>query len=68
VLAGNHEYYNSEYHLENQRMQEICSKFKNVVFMNKKSVVYNNVRIIGTTLWSEIPKKLESEGINYFIN
>jgi predicted phosphohydrolase len=56
VVAGNHEYYYSEYNEVNNIIQEICDTFSNVHFMNQKSIVYENenerVRIVGCTLWS----------------
>lgn len=62
VLAGNHEYYTSigltmmdiEF-----RLEEICEMFDNVHFLQCKSIVIDDIRIIGATLWSSIPSQLE---------
>eukprot|EP01126_Amoeba_proteus_P023940 TRINITY_DN2405_c0_g3_i2.p1 TRINITY_DN2405_c0_g3~~TRINITY_DN2405_c0_g3_i2.p1 ORF type:complete len:536 (-),score=95.94 TRINITY_DN2405_c0_g3_i2:362-1819(-) len=57
VLAGNHEYYGTEVHGAKQKYVEICSRFPNVEWMDRKAVVVNGVKIIGCTLWSYVQEK-----------
>jgi len=57
VLAGNHEFYNAEYYSTKKKIQEICSKKDNITFLDKTSVLVDGVRVLGTTLWSNIPEK-----------
>ena len=59
VLSGNHEYYNSEntqYTVSEQFtwLQEVCSEKNH--FLERTTVEINNVAILGTTLWSRIPR------------
>lgn len=51
-VPGNHEYYNSEFNKVNEKldMLEKCTKFIN---LNNKSIIIDNIRFVGTTLWSD---------------
>jgi hypothetical protein len=51
-VAGNHEYYRGEYYETKQRLQQLCESFPNVLWMDKRSVVEGQFRIIGATLVS----------------
>jgi hypothetical protein len=67
LLAGNHEYYNNEYEETKKQMKELCTQFPNVIFMDKTSIVVDNIRILGTTLWSYVPdenRKIVETSIN----
>jgi predicted phosphodiesterase len=66
VIAGNHEFYNSSTAFEAmvEIIEEKCSKFPNVYFLNNKSMLVEGTRIIGTTLWSHIPNEKRSEVVN----
>lgn len=61
IISGNHEYYQTkgEYKTMEEidlKIQEICSSLPNVVFLNNSSeIIEGNIRIIGSTLWSEVP-------------
>lgn len=59
VLAGNHEFYTSEYHSVIKRIQNVCDTApkKNVYFLNRNVFVLNKTKIIGATLWSNIELK-----------
>lgn len=60
-VPGNHEYYMKSYvdlnfntfELADIEMRDNLSKFKNVYFLQKDTVVINNIKFIGTTLWYE---------------
>ncbi len=56
IIPGNHEYYKHGNSIEdtNGHINSICSKFKNVSFLNNSSVSYNGHKWIGTTLWSKV--------------
>lgn len=57
IISGNHEYYHSSIEKSNLKINEICSTFFNVHFLNNSSFVIDNTIFIGTTLWSFIPNK-----------
>lgn len=68
VIAGNHEFYKAEYYSAKQQIAEICKLHPNLIFMDKTSVLMeNNIRVLGCTLWSEIPKANELE-VEYRLN
>jgi hypothetical protein len=52
IILGNHEFYHSEYFCTKETVKSLFSKFENVEFMDKTSLLYNNIRFIGCTLWS----------------
>lgn len=67
-LAGNHEYYNprnqqSPATVEEQQecLRSVCSERENIHFMEKDAIEIAGVRILGTTLWSAIPKTSQEE-------
>lgn len=72
-VPGNHEYYN--YKMDKNRsktefdtkLKEICGCFTNVILMNNSTYDLENVKIIGSTLWSHIPDTA-SEYIKQTIN
>lgn len=53
LVAGNHEFYDSEVETVYSYLEDLCSEYENVVFMNKKTFIYEDVLFIGCTLWSE---------------
>lgn len=57
VIAGNHEFYRNEVHKTLMKIDDVCSGFKNVSFLDNKYEDYKGYRFIGTTLWSEIKNK-----------
>jgi Ammonium Transporter Family/Calcineurin-like phosphoesterase len=78
LVTGNHEYYSGPEvdHSDpisvdqvHKRIAEFCDSCDNVVFLNRQTIIVNNVRIIGATLWSSIPEmayELVSKSINDF--
>jgi len=36
----------------NKKIKEACDQHPNLIYMNKKSLVLDGVRVIGATLWS----------------
>jgi len=55
VLAGNHEFYKTNYYEAKRMIKKTCDEKDNLIFMDKTSVLVDGVRILGTTLWSHIP-------------
>ncbi|KAJ6242715.1 ser/thr protein phosphatase superfamily [Anaeramoeba flamelloides] len=74
VVAGNHEYYRNStiynipktFESTNDHLEQICSNIqtKNVTFLNQNIIDIvtktKKIRVLGTTLWSEIPTSVES--------
>lgn len=56
LITGNHEYYGKSYSAINQFLTEFCSRFDNVHFLHNNHYIMDNIRIIGSTLWSYIPQ------------
>jgi predicted phosphohydrolase len=67
IVLGNNEYYSKEGKTIteiNHQISKICNKFNNVVFLNNSSFQLTpKLRIIGTILWSEIPKNKHMDAI-----
>lgn len=60
IIAGNHEYYFSEFHSINKKIEEICKKLGNIFFLNNSVLKLENVIFIGTTLWYDLkPEQYE---------
>jgi predicted phosphohydrolase len=58
-ITGNHEYYGSNFELTNERVRKICNQY-GAIFLNNEVFIYKNYAIIGTTLWSYVPKDKEN--------
>lgn len=60
LVSGNHEYYHAK-HVKrtiaavDAQIEEVCSQFANVHFLNDRGVVIDGVLYYGTTLWTFIP-------------
>lgn len=73
LIAGNHEYYNIRCPVKTDMaskrglIQQICQQFPNVHFLDCSSVYLPelNLRIVGCTLWSDIPDSLHEKVITY---
>ena len=60
-VPGNHEYYN-DYHVENKlsmkkildEMKKIINNYPNVKILDNNSIIINDYKFIGTTLWSNV--------------
>jgi len=59
-VPGNHEYYDHEINDTKEKMRE-HSKFIGVDYLDNDTVVINNVRIVGATLWTDYLLFGESE-------
>eukprot|EP01116_Phalansterium_solitarium_P003412 TRINITY_DN14232_c0_g1_i1.p1 TRINITY_DN14232_c0_g1~~TRINITY_DN14232_c0_g1_i1.p1 ORF type:complete len:305 (+),score=45.87 TRINITY_DN14232_c0_g1_i1:534-1448(+) len=64
-LAGNHEYYNTygaRYSLQqlDAKMRSICEAHASrLQYMDRTSVLLDGVRILGATLWTDIPEQYQ---------
>lgn len=63
VLAGNHEFYINSFYAPKltvdqikARIQDVCDLRPNVHFLDRRSLEFGNVRIVGCTLWTDIPE------------
>lgn len=66
LIIGNHEYYQLKYNKTKkcstfmydmdqveEKIKKIANSFSNVFLLQKSIYIYNNIRIIGCTLWTE---------------
>lgn len=70
IITGNHEYYNSTIEHVNNTINDICKDFYNIHFLNNSSIIIDNYKFIGSTLWSNIPnqyKYFAKQKLNDFI-
>ena len=60
-IPGNHEYYHTDLaEIRTENFQPLKEKIKeNVVLLNNKSIIYKNVELVFSTLWSYIPPQFE---------
>lgn len=63
LIAGNHEFYTSGASFDkapltvpliHARLQQLCDGHPKLEYLNNRSIELNGVRMVGTTLWSEI--------------
>jgi len=50
-IPGNHDYYGLDWNFEN----DLNYDFENYHYLDNRVFIYNGVKFIGTTLWSDIP-------------
>ena len=65
-IAGNHEFYNTQGYSMMQMMtmiRDIASRYSNIVILENSTYKIDNIRIIGSTMWSHCP-----EYIQHFMN
>ncbi|KAL9645521.1 hypothetical protein ABK040_000586 [Willaertia magna] len=70
IIAGNHEYYKSDLISTKNSIELICKRFTNVFFLERSSLIESGYRILGCTLWSDVPEDYEEEtqsGINDYV-
>lgn len=73
LVAGNHEFYNvrcpvkTDMASKKEQLRRICQALPNVHFLDCSSYYISdyNLRILGCTLWSEIPECLHEKTITY---
>lgn len=70
-VPGNHEYYGTSFDDFNLKMENKCTEYDNVHFLNPGSVTINNVIFVGGTLWTNfadnpLSQSAAKRGINDF--
>jgi Icc-related predicted phosphoesterase len=50
-VTGNHEYYGNDRKVLHEKLKELCSKYSNIHWLNKSSVLLDGVTFFGGTLW-----------------
>ena len=70
-VLGNHEYYGHEFPDIRENYKKQIDKVPNVQLLEKESTIINNVRFLGTTLWSNLSDPIQAinvqNGLNDFI-
>ena len=55
IIAGNHEYYSSQSRTSVKKsIEDVCSKYDNITFLDNSAIDYDGHRWIGTTLWTKV--------------
>lgn len=67
IVKGNHECYGFTTQKTDENITLIISPFKNVFYLNRTAVDIDNIRVIGTTLWSRVTDYQRSD-IGIFIS
>jgi hypothetical protein len=71
LIAGNHEYYNvrcpikTDMATKKEQIKQICEGLPNIHFLDCNSVYLpeENLRILGCTLWSDIPDSIKEKAL-----
>ena len=53
IVAGNHEFYKSTHDEVIDEMIKTANNFPRIHFLNRDTFVFNDIRIIGATLWTD---------------
>ncbi len=62
VIKGNHECYGHTVSRTDYLIGKVCELYNNVFYLNKSSIdIDENIRVIGTTLWSNIEEDQRSD-------
>jgi len=56
-VMGNHEHYHGDYNVTAKRIRERLGYLANLHFLDKESVILNDVLFIGGTLWTDMNKE-----------
>lgn len=55
-VAGNHEFYGGDYHVVKKFWHGVDNDIDNFFFMDNRVKIIDNVRFIGTTLWTDMDR------------
>ena len=66
-ILGNHEFYGHDVDTLIQQWRHIANKTENLYFLEKDSVVINNVEFIGSCLWTSLETRSKEEMVDYFL-
>jgi len=69
-IAGNHEHYHGDYATSIPRIREKLAYLKNIHFLDKEYVTFDDVTFVGGTLWTDMNKEDPSTlyGIKGYMN
>lgn len=67
VIAGNHEMYRNQIDATINKINQIVNMFDNVYFLNNNVYQIDGVKIIGSTLWSNIDDNLSNYINDFFL-
>jgi hypothetical protein len=64
AITGNHEYYSDRsapvtVAQVQRKIRDFCHTLPNVIFVDRRVVEINNVRVLGCTLWTHIPETVK---------
>jgi hypothetical protein len=59
IVAGNHAFYTCDYSQVREAIRELEDGLPNVIFLDRKCVELNGIKIIWCTLWSHVPPACE---------
>lgn len=67
-VPGNHEYYDSGYNMAEtgRKMESMCDRLPNVVYMNEKDVEIMGVTFVGATMWTSPDPDADESAMNDF--
>jgi predicted phosphodiesterase len=68
VISGNHEYYSQTNDMPDidDQIQQICDDDDDIHFLQMRSIIYERVKFIGCTLWSEVKDSSLTKYMNDF--
>lgn len=56
-VAGNHEFYSGKFHDGLKYLNEECSQYPNIHFLENKSITIGDILFVGATLWTDCHKE-----------
>ena len=65
---GNHEYYGHRFPDIRENYRNQVSKVKDAVLLEKDSLIIDNVRFLGTTLWSDLSNPMHALNVEHGLN
>ena len=67
-IPGNHEYYSKNYNIDevDSLLELFVKLFPNIIILNRKVVIIDNIKFMGCTLWSRIHDDVVSRGQSAF--
>lgn len=56
LIMGNHEYYNGSVTRAIKKLENEVTDIPNIIFMDRKAVIIDDIKFIGATLWTDMNK------------
>jgi predicted phosphohydrolase len=69
-VPGNHEYYNCDIVKDSNILCKLEEKISNFIILNNKTITLNNIKFIGSTMWTDMNKRnpLSMHACKYHMN